>query len=141
MKAFYRKWLGSRLGGETGFTLVELLVVVGIIVALAAVIIPNVARFSSKGTEGAKNAEEENVQTAFDTLLADEGISVLLVSTDSNTSSSINVWTAEPSHSGLGASPQNRLDDYLRSTTTVYYYCFDNTAKVTRQDEVSTACP
>ena len=32
MKAFYRKWLGSRLEGETGFTLVELLVVVGIIV-------------------------------------------------------------------------------------------------------------
>ena len=58
---------------ETGFTLVELLVVVGIIVALAAVIIPNVAKFTSKGTEGANAAEHETVQTAFDTLMADAG--------------------------------------------------------------------
>ena len=133
MKAFYRKWLGSRLEGETGFTLVELLVVVGIIVALAAVIIPNVARFSSKGTEGAKDAEFENVQTAMDTLLADEGISVVLKATSS---ASINVWTALPVYTG----GLQTLGDYLRNTTTVYYYCWDDSAKVTFQYESATNC-
>ena len=135
MKAFYRKWLGSRLGGETGFTLVELLVVVGIIVALAAVIIPNVARFSSKGTEGAKNAEMENVQTAMDTLLADEGVSVVVASTSS--AASYNVWTAQPVYTG----GTETLDNYLRATTTVYYYCWDTSAKVTQQYETATNCP
>lgn len=134
MKAFYRKWLGSRLKGETGFTLVELLVVVGIIVALAAVIIPNVARFSSKGTEGAKSAENENVQTAMDTLLADEGVSVVLAATSS--AASINVWTVLPLYTGGSES----LDNYLRATTTVYYYCWDSSAKVTFQYETAVNC-
>ena len=55
--------LSRRLpGSEAGFTLVELLVVVGVIVALAAVIVPSVVKFSGKGETGAKAAEGENVQ-------------------------------------------------------------------------------
>ena len=37
---------------QAGFTLVELLVTVGIIVALAAVIVPSVVIFSGKETQG-----------------------------------------------------------------------------------------
>lgn len=72
-----QKLLAQLRKSETGFTLVELLVVVGIIVALAAVIIPNVAKFTSKGTEGANAAEQETVQTAFDTLMADAGLGAI----------------------------------------------------------------
>ena len=60
-------------GSEAGFTLVELLVVVGVIVALAAVIVPSVVKFSGKGDTGAQAAEGENVQAAMDTMLADKG--------------------------------------------------------------------
>ncbi len=68
------KYMVSQLRkSEKGFTLVELLVVVGIIVALAAVIIPNVSRFTGKGNEGALSAEAENVQAAMDTMMANTG--------------------------------------------------------------------
>ena len=48
MKRYFRGRLRSLKHGDSGFTLVELLVVVGIIVALAAVIIPNVATFAGR---------------------------------------------------------------------------------------------
>ena len=127
--------LSRRLpGSEAGFTLVELLVVVGVIVALAAVIVPSVVKFSGKGETGAKAAEGENVQAAIDTMLADKGITgVTGLSTADN---STQVWTALPT--GTGTAP---LDTYLRDDTTAYFYCYDSTGKVSRQDTVATACP
>ena len=65
-----RKFLRSK----SGFTLVELLVVVAIIVALAAVIIPNIANMTGRGTDAAKDAELEVVQTALDSAIADSGL-------------------------------------------------------------------
>ncbi|MFB3091564.1 MAG: prepilin-type N-terminal cleavage/methylation domain-containing protein, partial [Dehalococcoidia bacterium] len=77
MKAFFNKWLRRLPKAESGFTLVELLVVVAIIIALAAVIIPSVASFADKGDEGAKAAEMENIQTAMDTYMADNGTTIV----------------------------------------------------------------
>ncbi|MFQ5874791.1 MAG: type II secretion system protein, partial [Dehalococcoidia bacterium] len=77
MKSIFRIRL-PRLGRkESGFTLVELLVVVGIIVALAAVIVPSIAAVSGKGEQGARDSERENVQSAMDTLMADIGITTV----------------------------------------------------------------
>ena len=110
--------------GESGFTLVELLVVVGIIVALAAVIIPNVAQFAGKGETGAKAAEQENVQTAFDAMLADVGITVVTANTGAITPA-INDFSATPVEGPLGT--------YLRSATTTYFYCWDTSALILLQ--------
>ena len=119
---------------QAGFTLAELLVVVGIIVALAAVIIPTVTKFTGKGDQGAQSSEKENVQSAFDAMMTDKGITT--VTALAGPTLSTNAWTALPA--GTGAVP---LNGYLRSDNTKYYYCYDATGKVTRQDTAATACP
>ena len=132
--SFLRKRIPVLRKEKSGFTLVDLLVVVGIIVALAAVIIPNVAGFAGKGTEGAKAAERDNIQTAIDTYMADQGLAAL-PSADANDtllgSSSADFTTA----TGI---LDLETGTYLRTTTTTYFYCRVTTGKVTVQDEAVT---
>jgi len=60
----------SRLGvshpgrAETGFTLVEILVVVGVLAIIVAVVILNITGFTGTGKEDSANAEAHQVQTA-----------------------------------------------------------------------------
>ena len=99
---------------EAGFTLVELLVVVGIIVALAAVIVPSVVLFSGKGSEGAKAAEVDSVQSAIDTMMADKAITGVTALTPAD--NSVQLWTSLPAGTGSAV-----LATYLRSDTTSFF--------------------
>jgi len=63
--------------GEKGFTLLEMLVVVAILGALTAVVIPNVVKFMNEGKEEAMLAEHHNLQTSVLAILADADVHAL----------------------------------------------------------------
>ena len=125
------KRLISRIAkGQGGFTLIEMIVVVGIIAVLAAVIVPNIGKFIGTGEEGAKNAEWESVQTAMNAMMADKAIIGVTASASGPKTRS---WASLPT--GVNSAT---LDGYLQSPSTVYYYCWDLNGQVQSQGEFGT---
>ena len=111
---------------EKGFTLIEMLVVVGIIVALAAVIVPTVIKFSGGGEQGAKDAEWD-AESAVDIMMSDNKINVVAdngAAAKKLTDSTV-LCTACPADKKLGK--------YLRDASTKYCYTWDTTGRVLTQ--------
>ena len=134
MKRFIRSLLNRFRQSQAGFTLVELLVVVGIIVALAAVVVPSVTLFAGKGEEGAKSSERDNVQAAMDSLMADNGI-VAVTAHNLVGDTSLADWSTLDLDPGTGTL---NLNTYLRENPTNYFYCWDGVGLVTNQDDAAT---
>ena len=138
------KKLASRItGGQKGFTLIEMIVVVGIIAVLAAVIVPNIGKFIGSGEQGAKDAEFESVQTAMNAMMADSSV-VLVVDHSGGTATSVQDWSTEPveDSTDIGTQPLfgGTEGDYLQNQETVYFYCWNSSGQLTAQHEVATAC-
>jgi prepilin-type N-terminal cleavage/methylation domain-containing protein len=129
--------VGNWRRSESGFTLIEMLIVVGIIVALAAAIVPTVVRQASKGEEGSKASEEANVQSALDTMMAENGIQS--ITAQANTSP-IKGWLALPLKSD-GTTVVALSPLFLRNTSTQWGYCWTAAGKITQTaDKTSTTC-
>lgn len=122
----------TRFRGQRGFTLVELLIVVGIIVALAAVSIVSVSQFAGKGDEGAQASELDMVQTAMDSMMADKAAQTVTANNLATSGTAANNFSAVPVEGALAS--------YLRDNPTGYYYCWDTTGKVS-QLATAAACP
>ena len=110
MRNILRKTMGKRSEDQKGFTLIELLVVVGIIVALAAVIVPLVIQFSGRGDTGAANAEWDSIQSAIDTMMADQSLTAV-------TAGALAAFITDSFDFDAGAGTQD-LSAYLRVDST-----------------------
>ena len=132
------KWFLKRIQQDNkGFTLIEMLIVVAIIGALAAVVVPNVTGFIGRGEEEAARTELQTVQTAMDLAMVD-----LIFSAVSDGSA---FTISDFSSAGSGDIDADAVDtaylypDYLRvkdagalrlDGTTVATYSWDTTGKV-----------
>jgi type IV pilus assembly protein PilA len=144
-----KKFITRVARGQKGFTLIEMIVVVGIIAVLAAVIVPNIGRFIGSGEAGAKDAEWESVQTAMNAMMADQAVTSLtpVDTADMSVGGTAADWNdfpvqdaADPGAVALyAADPADPR--YLQAAQTVYYYCWDAQGQITFQHEASTACP
>ena len=120
---------------QAGFTLAELLVVVAIVVGLAAVILPNVGRFTGEGERGALATELASVQTALDAFAADPA----------NTLNPSTAWANTLLAGTFGANGV-ALAGYLRlpdgALITADRYCWDADGTVRQESTTSVAgCP
>jgi type IV pilus assembly protein PilA len=134
MKGFLKRFVAKVTKGQGGFTLIEMIVVVGIIAVLAAVIVPNIGKFIGAGEQGARDAEKEAVQTAMNAMMAEESLTAV----DATNINAIQDWTDEP---GTGA---QELLSYLQlltpDTSTEYFYCWNASGLITKQDTSAVAC-
>ncbi len=132
MRNILKKTLGRGSEDQKGFTLIELLVVVGIIVALAAVIVPLVIQFSGRGDTGAANAEWDSIQSAIDTMMADNTL----------TAGASNAFITDSFDFDAGSGTQN-LSTYLRDASTTYCYTWAATGRILTQVAATnpTTCP
>jgi competence protein ComGC len=111
---------------DEDFTLIEMLVVVGIIVALAAVIVPTVIKFSGSGEAGAKDAERDAVQSSIDLMMSDNE----LTSVAANTTTAAKIVRATTDF-GSG----QLITDYFREPETTYCYLWATSGEVTDQQD------
>lgn len=134
MRECIEKTMGRSEKREGGFTLIEILVVIGIIVALAAITMSLVTKFAGKGDEGSLKAETETIQSAMNAMMADKGIVAVTANDKGTTSNGQKTWTALPAGTGTGT-----LDAYLKKNSTKFFYCWGSKGNVYAQNK-TTVC-
>ncbi len=146
MRSLIQKLAARLRKNQAGFTLVELLVVVGIIVALGAVIVPNVIQFAGEGTAGAQASEAASLQTALDTYMADQIPPLTLLPPGDFPVPG--TGTAVQDFEAAGAVAILDLLAYLRDgntastdITTQFFYCWNDTGLITAQGTSGILCP
>ncbi len=132
MRGFIKNRLGRVGRVQKGFTLIEMLVVVGIIVALAAIVVPLVISFAGSGEEAAQVGEVETVQTAIQSLMVDNDLSAVTASTSSTVGEKI-------LNTGTQFNATISLQAYMDQTSTQFCYTWDTTGRITFQFDVDSA--
>ena len=110
----------KRIRRESGFTLVELLVVLAILAILIAVVVPNLAGLTGGARAKAARTELSIVQTAMDTLMSEyEAVSVTAGSTDNvGSGTTVEYWSVSSIDPDTLDETTTNADTTLRLRTT-----------------------
>ena len=122
--------MGRVARDQRGFTLIEMLVVVGIIVALAAIIVPLVIAFSGEGEKASREGERETLQTAIQSMMVKNDLASVIKSKDADT------LGIKVTNSGTDFHATYNLKDHIDQGTTKYCYRWDTTGRITYQYDV-----
>ena len=123
--------MGKLLRGKSGFTLVELLIVIGIIGILAGVVLSNIGRFSGSGATEANSTELQNLQTAVDLYMADNGVTVVEVLASPGTDDFSSAGTADLDPDPIATA--YLYSNYLRTNPTRCTYSWTGAGLVTQE--------
>jgi prepilin-type N-terminal cleavage/methylation domain-containing protein len=126
------------LRGKRGFTLMEVLLAVGILAMLAAIAVPVVNSLRGGAQTDAAAAELSNVQAAIDALMSAQEVASLATTSPVTSTADALVDTTGEATSDMSAFPYSDGDwalspssgtKYLRSATTngTYYVATDGT--------------
>ena len=123
--------LGRAAREERGFTLIEMLVVVGIIVALAAIIVPLVIAFTGEGEKAGREGERTTMQTAIQSMMVKNNLASVTASNNTaNTKGKVLSNTGTDFHATFN------LKDFMDQSASKYCYKWDTTGRITYQYDV-----
>ncbi len=123
-----------------GFSPIEVLIVVGIIAALTAAIVPQFVGRSSDGDDGQRESELSSVQNAIDSMMAALGLSSVAAN-DGGQATGHREWNIDKSPFGPGSinlGPDR--GDYFPNSQSTWAYCWDSSGQVTKQTDAGGKC-
>ena len=120
------------------FSPIEVLIVVGIIAALCAAIVPQF--LDGGGDETKRDSELSSVQNAIDSMMADLGLSSVTAN-DGDGATGFRDWDSEQSPFGPGSVNLGPGEgSYFRSAQSTWAYCWDGGGQVTKQTSAGEDC-
>ena len=133
------KLIKNRLGrvarDQKGFTLIEMLVVTGIIVVLAGIIVPLVISFSGEGEQAAQAGERETIQTSIQSMMVKHDLTSVTASVTTNTNGEKINSTGTQFSTATGIN----LESFMDQASTLFCYKWGSDGRVTQQNDITDA--
>jgi prepilin-type N-terminal cleavage/methylation domain-containing protein len=132
MNAITQKVTQRLLNSEAGFTLIEMLITVGIIVTLAVVVTPQLVNYIGYGKDSQMAREKISVSKGVRLMMVDKAVGYV----NAEELTARNDWTAYPT----GPGNTTPISPYLTFEVSTYFYCWDSKGNVTAQYESPVSC-